>query len=81
MTTIDITTNDLTGYIGRPYSDLPDNVTVYGAYPVVDRDTMTITGVVAGEDAGGYDLAELRDGEIVTGDWCSAFLVKSVEVA
>lgn len=73
--TTEMTIEQLNEFVGRPYSDLPANVTVHGAWPVVDRESMEITGVVLGDAAEGYDTADLVDGQIVTGEHYVAFLV------
>jgi hypothetical protein len=74
-TNIELTETELAGYVGRPYSCLPANVTIAGAWPIVDRSTMLITGIVFGDNTEGYETADLVNNEIVTGEHYVAFVV------
>ncbi len=77
----ELTIDQLIALIGRPYSEYPDNTYVDGAWAVVDRDSLRITGIkldYLAADIAEYELADMVDGKIVTSDHdaCCEFLVR-----
>jgi hypothetical protein len=61
----ELSIEDLSEYVGQHYSDLPEIFVCHGAWPVLDRDSLVIKGIVLnGMDISDYLTVEIRNGGI-----------------
>lgn len=71
---------DVNTIIGKHINDLPANLEWETAYPIVDRETLLVTGIVDGNypeefNDGNWVTGALIDGKIVTGEHYCDFAV------